>query len=111
MSFKIGVGEEPPIFSWVKREELITYEGIDMQDQTTEAANAFKVQNTKGSTKAHPNSKENVVQGCKTWHKKFKHLSWKNLAPTLIKIVEGNRRSTLCENWAAVIQRGSVKIF
>ncbi|WVZ08922.1 hypothetical protein V8G54_022268 [Vigna mungo] len=43
--------------------------------------------------------------GCKTWHQKFKHLSWKNLAPTLLKIVEGNRRSSLCENWAAVTQR------
>ncbi|WVZ21753.1 hypothetical protein V8G54_000297 [Vigna mungo] len=103
-------GEETPTFSWVKREELITYEGIDKQDQTTGAANAFKVQNTKGSTKAHPNRKENVVQGCKTWHQKFKHLSWKNLAPTLLKIVEGNRRSSLCENWASVTQRGSVEI-
>ncbi|WVZ02478.1 hypothetical protein V8G54_023284 [Vigna mungo] len=97
-------GEETTIFSWVKREELITYEGIDKQDQTTGAANAFKVQNTEGSTKAHPNSKENVVQGCKTWHQKFKHLSWKNLAPTLLKIVEGNKRSNLCENWAASLQ-------
>ncbi|WVZ15563.1 hypothetical protein V8G54_013129 [Vigna mungo] len=103
-------GKETPIFSWVKREELITYEGIDKQDQTTGATNDFKVQSTKGSTKAHPNNKENVVQGCKTWHKKFKHLSWKNLAPTLIKIVEGNKRSSLCENWAAVTQRGSVEI-
>ncbi|WVZ02191.1 hypothetical protein V8G54_022997 [Vigna mungo] len=64
-------GEETPIFLWVKREELITYEGIDTQYQTTGAANASKVQNTKGSTKAHPSSKENVVQGCKTWHQKF----------------------------------------
>ncbi|WVZ17537.1 hypothetical protein V8G54_010519, partial [Vigna mungo] len=48
-------GEETPIFSWVKREELITYEGIDTE-------------------------------------------------------VEGNRRSSLCENWAVVTQMGSVKI-
>ncbi|KOM25376.1 hypothetical protein LR48_Vigan102s003400 [Vigna angularis] len=48
-------GEETPIFSWVKREELITYEGIDTQ-------------------------------------------------------VEGNRRSSLCENWTAVTQMGSVEI-
>ncbi|KOM51364.1 hypothetical protein LR48_Vigan09g002300 [Vigna angularis] len=74
-------GEETPIFSWVKREELITYEGIDTQDQTTRAANAFKVQNTKGSTKAHPN-----------------------------KIVEGNRRSSICENWTTITQMGSVEI-
>ncbi|WVZ24212.1 hypothetical protein V8G54_002756 [Vigna mungo] len=100
-------GEETPIFSWVKREELITYEGTDTQDQTTRAANAFKVQNTKGSTKAHPNCSS---RGAKTWHQKFKHLSWKTLAPTLLKIVEGNRRSSLCENWAAVTQRGSVEI-
>ncbi|WVY95107.1 hypothetical protein V8G54_034195 [Vigna mungo] len=103
-------GEETPIFSWVKREGFITYEAIDTQDQTIGASNAFKVQDIKGSTKAHPNSKENVVQGCKTWHKKFKHLSWKKLAPTLLKIVEGNKRSSLCENWAALTQRGSVEI-
>ncbi|WVZ16441.1 hypothetical protein V8G54_009423 [Vigna mungo] len=82
----------------------------DTQDQTTGTSNASKVQNTKRSTKAHLNNKENVVQGCKTWHQNFKHLSWKNLAPTLIKIIEGNKGSSLCENWAAVTQMGNVEI-
>ncbi|KOM41003.1 hypothetical protein LR48_Vigan04g120100 [Vigna angularis] len=104
-------GEETPVFSWVKRQDLTTYEGIDTKDQTTGAANASAVQNTKGATKAHPNNKENVVQGCKTWHKKSKNLSWKNLATILLKIVEGNKRSILCESWAAVTQMGSVEIF
>ncbi|WVZ02466.1 hypothetical protein V8G54_023272, partial [Vigna mungo] len=72
--------------------------------------NAFVVQNTKGSTKAHPNKKENVVQGCKTWHKISKNLSWKNLAITLLKIVERNKRSILCESWTAITQMGSVEI-
>ncbi|WVY89502.1 hypothetical protein V8G54_035016 [Vigna mungo] len=54
-------GEEKPVFPWMKREELSTYEGTDTQGQTTRTANASKVQNTKGSTKVHPNSKENVV--------------------------------------------------
>ncbi|WVY96990.1 hypothetical protein V8G54_029141 [Vigna mungo] len=84
-------GEETPVFSWVKREK---------------AANASAVQNTKGATKAHPNSKEKVIQGCKTWHKKSNNLSWKNQATTLLKIVEENRRSILCESWAAVTQMG-----
>ncbi|WVY97281.1 hypothetical protein V8G54_029432 [Vigna mungo] len=107
---KTGVEEKMQAIGSKKERMPLTIVELGRQDQTTGAANAFKVQNTKGSTKAHPNSKENVVQGCKTWHKKFKHLSWKNLAPTLLKIVEGNKTSSLCENWAAVTQRGSVEI-
>ncbi|WVZ06584.1 hypothetical protein V8G54_019930 [Vigna mungo] len=53
---------------------------------------------------------ENAVQGFMTWQQKSKNLSWKNLATTLLRIVEGNRRSMLCESWAAVIQIGSVAI-
>ncbi|KOM51397.1 hypothetical protein LR48_Vigan09g005600 [Vigna angularis] len=41
------------------------------------------------------NSKENVLQRFKTWHQKSKNLSWKNLATTLLRIVEGNKRSML----------------
>ncbi|WVZ24121.1 hypothetical protein V8G54_002665 [Vigna mungo] len=97
-------GAEKPIFLWVKREELTTYEGTDTPGQTTRAANASEVHNTKGSTKLHPNSEEKVVEGFKTWHKKSKNFFWKNLATTLLKIVEGNRRSILCESWAVVTQ-------
>ncbi|WVZ22627.1 hypothetical protein V8G54_001171, partial [Vigna mungo] len=103
-------GEEKPVFPWVKREELTTYEGNGDQGQTIGATNASEVQNTKGSTKAHPKNKENLVQGFKTWYQKSKNLSWKNLATTLLKIVEGNRRNTLCESWAAVTQMESVEI-
>ncbi|WVZ24530.1 hypothetical protein V8G54_003074 [Vigna mungo] len=74
-------GKETPTFLWVKREELTTYKRIDTQDQTT-----------------------------RTWHKKSKNLSWKNLATTLLKIVKGNKRNILCESWAIVTQMESVEI-
>ncbi|KOM58624.1 hypothetical protein LR48_Vigan11g165800 [Vigna angularis] len=44
-------------------------------------------------------------------YQKSKNLSWKNLATILLKIVEGNKRSILCESWAAATQMGSVEIF
>ncbi|WVY92100.1 hypothetical protein V8G54_037614 [Vigna mungo] len=70
-----------PLFPWVEGGELSTIEGNSTRGQTTRAANAAEVQNTKGSIKVHPN-----------------------------KRVEGNRRSMLCESWAAITQIGRVEI-
>ncbi|KOM49625.1 hypothetical protein LR48_Vigan08g045200 [Vigna angularis] len=105
--------DEEPLFLWVEGVELSTIEGNDTHGQATRATNVFEVHNIKGSTKVHPtvnNMEENAVQGFKTWQKKSKNISWKNLAITLLRIVEGNRRSTLCESWAVVTQIGSVTI-
>ncbi|WVZ14818.1 hypothetical protein V8G54_012384 [Vigna mungo] len=51
-----------------------------------------------------------MVKGFKTWHQKSNNLSWKNLATNLLKRVEGNRRSMLCDSWAAITQIVSVQI-
>ncbi|WVY93752.1 hypothetical protein V8G54_032840 [Vigna mungo] len=92
---------------------MSTIEGNDTQGQTTRAPDVFEVQNIKGSTKVHTtvnNLEENAIQGFKTWQQKSKNLSWKNLATTLLRIVEGNKRSMLCESWTAVTRIGSVAI-
>ncbi|WVZ20294.1 hypothetical protein V8G54_007616 [Vigna mungo] len=61
--------DEEPLFPWVERVELSTFEGNGTQGQTTRATDVFEVQNIKGSTKVHPtvnNMEENAVQGFKT---------------------------------------------
>ncbi|WVZ13545.1 hypothetical protein V8G54_011111 [Vigna mungo] len=85
--------QDEPVFPWVER-ELSMCEGNDTQFQTKRATNASEVQITKGSTK----------------HQKSKNLSWEDLATTLLRIAEGNRRRMLCESLAAKTQIRSVEI-
>ncbi|WVZ02921.1 hypothetical protein V8G54_023727 [Vigna mungo] len=86
--------DEEPLFPWVEGVELSTIEGNGTQGQTTRATDVFEV---------HPT--------VKTWQQKSKNLSWKNMATTLLRIVEGNRRSMLCKSWATVTQIENVAIF